>query len=68
MARLAAALSLVLLAGAAAAASRPDYVGTTEPFASDAVYFVVTDRFVNGDPANDHRDQGGAHPTFDIPV
>jgi cyclomaltodextrin glucanotransferase len=24
-----------------------------------AVYFVVTDRFVNGDPANDHRDQGG---------
>ncbi len=68
MARLAAALSLVLLAGAAAAAPRPDYVGTTEPFASDAVYFVVTDRFVNGDPGNDHRDQGGEHPTFDIPV
>ena len=68
MARLAAALSLVLLAGAAAAASRPAYVGTTEPFASDAVYFVVTDRFVNGDPGNDHRDQGGEHPTFDIPV
>lgn len=39
-----------------------------EPFASQAVYFVVTDRFVNGDPSNDHRDQGGAHPTFDIPV
>ena len=62
------AVSLVLLAGQAAAAPRPDYVGTTEPFASDAVYFVVTDRFVNGDPSNDHRDQGGAHRTFDIPV
>jgi cyclomaltodextrin glucanotransferase len=45
-----------------------DYYGTLEPFASEAVYFVVTDRFVNGDPGNDHRDQGGAHPTFDIPL
>lgn len=42
--------------------------GTREPFAAHAVYFVVTDRFVNGDPSNDQRDQGGAHPTFDIPV
>jgi len=25
-------------------------------------------RFVNGDPSNDHRDQGGKHRTFDIPV
>jgi glycosidase len=53
-------------AGASAAA--PRYIGTTEPFASDAVYFVVTDRFVNGDPDNDQRDQGGAHRTFDRPV
>lgn len=44
------------------------YYGTLEPFASDAVYFVVTDRFVNGDPSNDHRDQGGVQRTFDIPV
>lgn len=44
------------------------FIGTTEPFASEAVYFVVTDRFVNGDPSNDHRDQGGAHRTFDIPL
>jgi len=58
----------LLVAASAAAAPLPDYVGTTEPFASDAVYFVVTDRFVNGDPSNDHRDQGGAHRTFDIPV
>ena len=42
--------------------------GTQEPFAAHAVYFVVTDRFVNGDPANDQRDQGGAQRTFDIPV
>ncbi|HRP34978.1 MAG TPA: alpha-amylase family glycosyl hydrolase [Gammaproteobacteria bacterium] len=45
-----------------------DAYGTLEPFASEAVYFVVTDRFVNGDPGNDHRDQGGAHRTFDIPL
>ena len=32
--------------------------GTLEPMASDAVYFVLTDRFVNGDPSNDQRDQG----------
>lgn len=42
--------------------------GTREPFAAHAVYFVVTDRFVNGDPSNDQREQGGAHRTFDIPV
>ncbi|MEG2804019.1 alpha-amylase family glycosyl hydrolase [Stenotrophomonas sp.] len=62
------AVCLALSAGHAGAAPGADYVGTTEPFASEAVYFVVTDRFVNGDPANDHRDQGGPHPTFDIPV
>ncbi len=27
-----------------------DYYGTLEPFASEAVYFIVTDRFVDGDP------------------
>lgn len=50
---------------------RPSYYGTLEPFASDAVYFVMTDRFVNGDPGNDQRGQGGADPalhTFDRPV
>jgi cyclomaltodextrin glucanotransferase len=39
-----------------------DYYGTLEPFAEEAVYFVVTDRFVNGDTSNDQRSQG----TFDI--
>ena len=66
--RLSVAVGFALFAGQALAAPRPEYVGTTEPFASDAVYFVVTDRFVNGDPSNDHRDQGGKHRTFDIPV
>lgn len=45
-----------------------EFVGTREPFVSEAVYFVVTDRFVNGDPDNDHREQGGENRTFDIPV
>lgn len=60
------ALGALALLGAPAQAS--DYYGTTEPFASNAIYFVMTDRFVNGDTSNDHRHQGGAHPTFDIPV
>jgi cyclomaltodextrin glucanotransferase len=46
-----------------------DYFGTTEPFASEAVYFVVTDRFVDGDPANNFPDQGGVElGTFDRPI
>lgn len=55
-------------ARAVAPAPAAELVGTTEPFAGDAVYFVLTDRFVNGDPSNDHRDQGGAHRTFDRPT
>ncbi|BCO19214.1 cyclomaltodextrin glucanotransferase [Alteromonas sp. KC3] len=43
-------------------------VGTTVPFASEAVYFVVTDRFVDGDPSNNHEDQGGDHPTWQLPL
>lgn len=57
------------LPGVAIAAD--DIYGTLEPFARESVYFVVTDRFVNGDPSNDHRDQGGKNPalrTFDRPV
>lgn len=53
------------------AAYAQDYYGTLEPFAKEAVYFVVTDRFVNGDPANDQRGQGGsdaARRTFDRPT
>ena len=50
------------------AADADEFYGTTEPFASESVYFVMTDRFVNGDPSNDHRDQGGKHRTFDVPT
>ncbi|HEY8586338.1 MAG TPA: alpha-amylase family glycosyl hydrolase [Rhodanobacter sp.] len=66
-------LAVALLACAVAQATTPppattEFVGTDAPFAADAIYFVMTDRFVNGDPSNDQRQQGGAHPTFDIPV
>ena len=43
-------------------------VGTSTPFASEAVYFVVTDRFVDGDPSNNHVDQGGEYPTWQLPL
>ncbi|HET6784369.1 MAG TPA: alpha-amylase family glycosyl hydrolase, partial [Pseudoxanthomonas sp.] len=63
----------VLCAGSTAtagalAADDDEFYGTTEAFASEAIYFVLTDRFVNGDPSNDHRDQGGKHRTFDVPT
>lgn len=45
-----------------------DIVGTKTPFASEAVYFVVTDRFVDGDKANNHEDQGGDYPTWQLPL
>lgn len=70
-----AALSLALAAcahgGAREAAPARDYYGTLEPMAAEAVYFVVTDRFVNGDTGNDQRDQGGPDAdtrSFDRPV
>ena len=61
------ALALSLLSGGCAVRGPArEYYGTAAPFASDAVYFVVTDRFVNGDLANDHRDQAaGPWHSFD---
>nr|WP_283161571.1 alpha-amylase family glycosyl hydrolase [Xanthomonas nasturtii] len=62
-------VALTMYAGVAIAApASKNYYGTLEPFAADAVYFVVTDRFVNGDTGNDQRDQGGAYRTFDVPT
>ncbi|WP_408951167.1 alpha-amylase family glycosyl hydrolase [Lysobacter sp. Hz 25] len=69
-----AAFSLVLAGcahGARETAPAREYYGTLEPMAGDAVYFVVTDRFVDGDPSNDQREQGGPDPrtrSFDRPV
>lgn len=57
--------AFTLLATLPCLASAADYIGTAEPMAAHAIYFVVTDRFVNGDPGNDHRDQGGALHSFD---
>lgn len=45
-----------------------EYYGSLEPFASRAVYFLMTDRFVNADESNDQRAQGGINKTFDRPV
>ncbi|WP_232370723.1 MULTISPECIES: alpha-amylase family glycosyl hydrolase [Alteromonas] len=43
-------------------------LGTTTPFASEAIYFVMTDRFVDGDPSNNHEEQGGEFPTWQLPM
>jgi len=61
----AAILTLLGCAHTAQQSPTSDYYGTLEPFAKESVYFVLTDRFVNGDPSNDQRTQGGAFPTFD---
>ncbi len=63
-------LAMTLLASAVTGFASERFHGTLEPFASEAVYFVVTDRFVNGDTSNDHRDQGGSDAlrTFDRPL
>lgn len=37
---------------------QPEFVGTLEPWASEAIYFVLTDRFVDGDPSNNQEQQG----------
>jgi len=44
------------------------YYGTLEPFASEAVYFLMTDRFVDGDASNNFVGQGGQYPTFQNPL
>ena len=40
------------------------FYGTTNDFASEAIYFLMTDRFVDGDPSNNQINQGGKNPTF----
>ena len=45
------------------------YAGTDLPFASESVYFLLTDRFVDGDLGNNYEDQGGVERgTFDRPI
>ena len=45
-----------------------EFVGTKHPFAAEAVYFVMTDRFVDGDSRNNYPQQGGQYPTFNLPL
>ena len=75
MTRFALTISLLALAGCTTVESPPgplpagEYYGTLEPFASEAVYFVVTDRFVDGDASNNYPEQGGTRlRTFDRPI
>jgi len=44
------------------------FYGTQNDYAAQAIYFLITDRFVDGDPSNNHDDQGGDFPTFNIPL
>jgi cyclomaltodextrin glucanotransferase len=44
------------------------FYGTLNPYASESVYFLLTDRFVDGDKTNNHEGQGGKYPSFDIPL
>ncbi|HEX9706294.1 MAG TPA: alpha-amylase family glycosyl hydrolase [Steroidobacteraceae bacterium] len=57
-----------LATAACAEDAGPEYYGTAEPFAAEAVYFVLTDRFVDGDAANNRIRQGGDNHTFDRPI
>ena len=68
-------LGLLQLAGCTATSTNnaqsgavaPEYFyGTQEAFAKEAIYFIMTDRFVDGDPNNNYPDQGGDYPTFNI--
>jgi cyclomaltodextrin glucanotransferase len=40
------------------------YFGTQNSFAKHSMYFLMTDRFVDGDPSNNYPEQGGELPTF----
>lgn len=51
--------------------SSQEIVGTKEPFASHAVYFLMTDRFADGDESNNYEMQGQPQPdkfTFNRPL
>ncbi len=45
--------------GAAKVQSPQNIFGTDHPFARESIYFLLTDRFVDGDPSNNQVDQGG---------
>ncbi|WDE04622.1 cyclomaltodextrin glucanotransferase [Thalassomonas viridans] len=55
-------------AGKAANDQVVEFYGTKTPFASQSVYFLLTDRFVDGDSSNNQETQGGEYPTFNRPL
>ncbi|MFK8014735.1 MAG: alpha-amylase family glycosyl hydrolase [Gammaproteobacteria bacterium] len=69
MKHVATVLGSILLGACVGHPEATTYRGTAVPAASDAVYFVVTDRFVDGDPTNNQVDQGPTGlKTFDRPI
>lgn len=52
----------------AALQQNAEFYGTLNPYASEQVYFALTDRFVDGDPSNNHEQQGGKYHTFNRPL
>lgn len=49
------------------AATGTELYGTDNAFAAESIYFLLTDRFVDGDPSNNQVDQGKPdYPTFNI--
>jgi len=42
--------------------------GTKSNFAKEAIYFLLTDRFVDGESSNNHETQGGEYASFNRPL
>jgi len=65
-----AAIVLVACAPATNPGAAGPFYGTLEPFASEAIYFVMTDRFVNGDQVLqlDGQDLFGPTSFFGQPI
>lgn len=60
---------LCSLTSTSAVAATAELYGTLEPFAKETVYFLLTDRFVDGDPANNFPQQGlPGQSTFNRPL
>lgn len=60
--------TLVTKKGSEATNTPAEFYGTNHEFAKEAVYFIVTDRFVDGDKSNNQEQQGGEWKTFDRPL
>ncbi|NVM22013.1 MAG: hypothetical protein HWN68_09575 [Desulfobacterales bacterium] len=59
---------LLLFSDSIFARTNDEFFGTTEPYAEEAIYFVLTDRFVDGDERNNFANQGGNSRSFDRPL